>query len=108
VVISEWREGGYLEAVIESPMTSHPDGTLVSVWVVPRASRSEIVGLHNGRVKVRVMAPPEAGRANQEVARILADLLGVSVDLVSGATSREKVFLAHAIGLEAVAAKLSP
>lgn len=91
----------------ESPISAHPDGTLVSVWVVPRASRSEIVGLHNGRVKVRVVAPPEAGRANQEVTRILADRLGVSVELIRGASGREKLFLAHDIGFDATAAKLS-
>jgi hypothetical protein len=93
--------------VSESPISAHPDGTLVSVWVVPRASRSEIVGLHNGRVKVRVVAPPEAGRANQEVTRILADRLGVSVELIRGASGREKLFLAHDIGFDATAAKLS-
>jgi uncharacterized protein (TIGR00251 family) len=93
--------------VSESPISAHPDGTLVSVWVVPRASRSEIVGLHNGRVKIRVVAPPEAGRANQEVTRILADRLGVSVELIRGASGREKLFLAHDIGFDATAAKLS-
>lgn len=77
------------------------------MWVVPRASRSEITGLHDGRVRIRVMAPPEAGRANQEVIRILTDHLGVSVELLSGATSRDKLFLAHDIGIEEAAAKLS-
>ena len=91
----------------QSPISGHPDGTLVTVWVVPRASRSEIVGLHDGRVKIRVMAPPEGGRANHEVTRILADRLGVSVELMRGASGREKVFLAHDIGFEATAAKLS-
>ncbi len=53
------------------------------------------------------MAPPEAGRANQDVIRILTDHLGVSVELLSGATSRDKLFLAHDIGIEEAAAKLS-
>ncbi|MGH8914920.1 MAG: DUF167 domain-containing protein [Acidimicrobiia bacterium] len=90
-----------------SPLAAHPDGVLVRVWVVPRASRSEIKGLHDGRIKVRVMAPPEAGRANDEVIRLLADLLGVRVEMVSGAGSREKLVMARGIGLEAAAEKLS-
>jgi uncharacterized protein YggU (UPF0235/DUF167 family) len=53
------------------------------------------------------MAPPEAGRANQQVSRALADRLGVPVELVSGATARDKVFLARRITLEEVLAKLS-
>lgn len=89
-------------------MLTHPDGVLIRVWAVPRASRSEIKGWHDGRIKVRVMAPPEGGRANKQVSQALADLLGVQVELVSGATSRDKVFLALGIGMEEASGKLSP
>lgn len=86
---------------------AHPDGVLIRVWAVPRAAKTEIKGWHDGRVKIRVMAPPEAGRANQQVSRALAIRLGVPVELVSGATAREKVFLARHITLDEVLAKLS-
>ncbi|MGH8871778.1 MAG: DUF167 domain-containing protein [Acidimicrobiia bacterium] len=92
----------------ESPLRAHPDGTLVRVWVVPRASRTELRGLHDGRVRIRVMAPPEAGRANDQVTCLLADRLGVPVELVSGASRRDKVFLARGIGIGEAAAILSP
>jgi hypothetical protein len=93
--------------VEKTPVLAHPEGVLVRVWAVPRAAKTEIKGWHDGRVKIRVMAPPEAGRANQQVSRALADRLGVPVELVSGATARDKVFLARRITLEEVLAKLS-
>jgi uncharacterized protein (TIGR00251 family) len=48
-------------------------GTLIfNVLVVPRASRSEIVGEHNGALRVRIAAPPVDGAANEELIRTLA------------------------------------
>ena len=74
---------------------------------MPRASRSEISGLHGGRLKIRVMAAPEAGRANEEVEKTLTRFLGAPVALVSGAVGREKVFLARGIGIEEATANFS-
>ena len=70
------------------------NGDLVfRVQVVPRASRSEIVGEHNGSLRVRLAAPPVDGAANDELLRLLAKTFNVprsSVQLVSGLTSRTK------------------
>ena len=98
---------GYRGLMSDQAVSSHPDGVLVRVWVVPRASRSEISGPHDGRLKIRVMAPPEGGRANQEVEKTLSKRLGAPVTLVGGATGREKVFLARGIGIAEATAKLS-
>lgn len=91
--------------VTETPFTAHSEGVLVKVWVVPRSSRSEIKGVHNGRIKVRVAAPPEEGRANAEVIRLLAEHLEAEVELIGGLASRDKLFLAHGIDFEAARAK---
>jgi uncharacterized protein (TIGR00251 family) len=90
----------------ESPLSAHPEGALIRVWAVPRASRSEIKGVHDGRVKVRVMSPPEAGKANDEVLKLLEERLGVDIEQVGGTTSRDKLFLARGIGAPDAAAKL--
>ena len=69
------------------------DGFTFPVRVVPRASRNEIVGLHNEALKVRVAAPPVEGAANDELVKFLAKQLGVprgAVTLVSGTSSRNK------------------
>jgi len=86
----------------------HPAGTLVDVWVVPGASRDEIIGDHHGAIKIRVTAPPEKGKANKAVARLLAQRLpGHRVTIVSGETGRRKQVLIEGVTPEAVAAVLT-
>jgi uncharacterized protein (TIGR00251 family) len=64
------------------------DGALTfAVRVVPRASRSEVAGEHDGALRVRVAAPPVDGAANEELIRTLARALRVparDVRIMSG------------------------
>jgi uncharacterized protein (TIGR00251 family) len=74
-----------------------------SVRVQPRASRSEIVGLHGDALKVRLAAPPVDGAANVALVELLAEALGVPrrcVRVVSGATSRGKVVEVAGVNVE--------
>lgn len=98
---------GYRVPVSVETVSSVPEGALIRVWVVPGASRSEIVGIHDGRLKIRVTAPPEAGRANREVARLLGERLGSRVELASGSSSREKGFLVRGGDPKVVERKLA-
>lgn len=64
-----------------------------AVWVQPGASRARIVGRLGNALKVAVTAPPEKGKANQAVVKLLAGELGVpasSVRVVAGAAARRK------------------
>ena len=66
---------------------------LFDVRVVPRSSRSEIVGLHNGALKVRLTAPPVDGAANAELIKLLAKTFGggkSDIEIIGGETSRNK------------------
>lgn len=73
---------------------SEKDGSLTfKVQVVPRASRSEIVGEHNGALRVRIAAPPVDGAANKELIRTLARVFGVAknaIEITGGLTSKRK------------------
>ena len=73
---------------------SNRDGRLkFKVQVVPRASRSEVVGEHNGSLRVRVSSPPVEGAANKELTHVLAKAFKVSrgaVSILSGESSRLK------------------
>lgn len=82
---------------VTGPVEACEGGVRVRVWVVPGASRDEIVGRHGSRLKVRTVAPPEGGRANKAVARLLEEVLGREVVLASGAGSRSKVFIVEGL-----------
>ena len=45
----------------------------LTIKVVPNARKDEIVGLVGQRLKVRVLAPPEEGRANKAVYKLIAN-----------------------------------
>ena len=65
----------------------------MSVYVQPRASRSEVVGLHGTALKVRLHAPPVDGAANDALVALLAERLELparAIRIVTGATSRAK------------------
>jgi uncharacterized protein len=62
--------------------------------VSPGANTTALVGQHGDAWKIRVAAPPEDGKANEAVLRLLADRLELprgSVRLVSGASARDKI-----------------
>ena len=73
---------------------SEQEGALTfKVRVVPRASRSAIIGEHDGALRIRIAAPPVDGAANEELIRTLARAFKVSrgaVEIVAGANSRSK------------------
>ena len=74
-------------------ITSSPDGAIVDVRVIPRASKSAIAGTRDDAVLVRLKAPPVDGAANAELIRLLTDLLDVpqrNIQIVSGERSRGK------------------
>ena len=69
-------------------------GVTFSVRVVPRASRSEVAGLHDGALRIRVAAPPVDGAANRELIRFLAKRFKVApqaITLVAVINSKNKV-----------------
>ena len=77
-------------------------GCELAIWVVPGASRDEITGVHDGRIRVRVTPPPDGGRANDAVCRVLSEAIDKPVTLRKGASSRAKVVFARGATPEAV------
>lgn len=74
------------------------------VKVQARARRQEIVGVHDGALRVRVTAPPLEGRANQAVVELLAEHLRVprsSIKIAAG--ERNPLKLVEVAGLDAAA-----
>jgi uncharacterized protein (TIGR00251 family) len=74
-------------------LTPTAAGTRFEIRVMPRASRTGVAGVRDGRLLVRVTAPPVGGAANDAAVRVLAKALDVPsavVRISSGQTSRNK------------------
>lgn len=66
---------------------------LLDVRVIPRAKQTGIAGIRDGRLLIRLQAPPLEGKANAALEQWLARLCGVSrgaVTVEGGARSRDK------------------
>lgn len=75
-------------------VTQDGNGCLIRLKVVPGSSRDALAGVLGDRLKVKVAAAPEGGKANKAVCELLARTLGVKprdVEILSGQTSPEKV-----------------
>ncbi|MDP4878606.1 MAG: DUF167 domain-containing protein [Opitutales bacterium] len=59
-------------------MTRNSESCELNVRVIPNASRDEIVGWHDGALKVKVSAQPESGKANKAVCALIKEKLKVS------------------------------
>ncbi|QDQ25900.1 YggU family protein [Chitinimonas arctica] len=72
-----------------------PDGGdwLLQLYLQPGARKTEVAGLHDGELKLRLNAPPVEGKANKALLAWLADWFAVprhGVVLESGELSRHK------------------
>jgi uncharacterized protein len=75
-----------------------PDGAQIFVRASPGAAKDEIAGLWEGadeehRLAVKVAAPPDKGKANAAIIKLLAKALGVpksDLSVSTGETARLK------------------
>jgi hypothetical protein len=82
-------------------VTAQAAGVRIGVRVVPRAPRAAVGPVRDGRLIVRVTAPPVDGAANDAVVRALAGALDVprrAIRITSGETSRNKTVVISGLG----------
>jgi uncharacterized protein (TIGR00251 family) len=90
-----WDGGG-----VASWWVEQAEGLLLRVRVIPGARTSEIIGVIDERLKIRLAARPVEGQANGELVRVVADWCGVrpsAIEIVRGSTSRSKDLLIHGL-----------
>lgn len=83
-------------------------GCEVRVKVVPGASRSGLGGVLGDRLKIRVSAPPEGGKANRAVEELLATMTACGCTVCAGHTSPQKTVLIRGGQLPDLLRILSP
>lgn len=91
-------------------ITVREDSIWFDVRVVPRASRSAVLGLHDGCLKIALAAPPVDGEANAALLELLAKLLACprrAVRIVRGESSRTKTIAVTGVPASAIEALAS-
>jgi uncharacterized protein len=100
----------------KNPTASQPNRPEVAPWVgkigtnfveirlkvVPGSRKDEIVGTHGDRLKIKVAAPPENGKANESVCALIARKLSVpvrAIAVIAGASSAEKIIRIDGVAL---------
>lgn len=71
------------------------DNLTIHIYAQPGAKSTQIVGIHDGALKIRLNAPPVDGRANDALQKFLAKQFNVStkcVQLITGEKNRRKKF----------------
>ena len=85
-------------------------GVELSVRVSPGARESHLAGvMADGRLKVRVAAPPAEGAANRALLTLLARLLDVrpsQVNLSHGVAARDKLILVTGLSVQDAVSRL--
>ncbi|HET9480955.1 MAG TPA: DUF167 domain-containing protein [Candidatus Polarisedimenticolia bacterium] len=84
-------------------------GCRLKVRVKPSAKQDTLIGPHGGRIKMTVVAPPERGKANESVARVLAGALNLAtsrVRVVLGFGTQDKTVFVEGCGSEEVRRRL--
>jgi len=93
----------------DDPVRESAEGVLVSVRVQPKASRAGVGAVSAGLLKVAVNEPPDKGKANRAVEKLLARAVGIApslVEVVKGETSRRKTVLLRGTDAGGVRRKL--
>lgn len=90
-----------------------PGGVRLAVQITPNAKRSEVTGLLEDTLKLRLQAQPIEGKANEALIRYLADALDVpksAVQITHGHTNKRKILEIRAahVTLELVTQALLP
>ncbi|GJQ58637.1 MAG: YggU family protein [Candidatus Scalindua sp. AMX11] len=69
------------------------DGIVIPIKVQPNSSQERIIGEYNKQLKVAVSVPPEKGKANKAIVKIIAKWLkrkNSDIEIIAGKRSKEK------------------
>ena len=92
-------------------LTDTPSGAVLSLRIIPRAHKNAIQGEHGEALKIRLCAPPVDGAANAALVEFLSDhfsLPRARIQLLSGATSRNKRVLLAGCSSSSIRSILNP
>lgn len=65
----------------------------IKLYIRPGASETRVEGIYRERIKIRISAPPEKGKANKELIKFIGGILSIPksrISIISGKTSNYK------------------
>jgi uncharacterized protein (TIGR00251 family) len=83
----------------------------LEVYIQPRASKTELAGMHDGVIKIRIAAPAVENAANRALIEFVAQILGIGkrcVRVVFGGSSRRKLLEIDGVAADVIVATLGP
>ena len=92
-------------------LTDTPAGAVLNLRIIPRAHKNAIQGELGDALKIRLCAPPVEGAANTALVEFLSDTFSIPrarVQLLSGATSRNKRVLLAGCSSSVILSRLNP
>lgn len=92
-------------------LTDTPAGAVLNLRIIPRAHKNAIQGELGDALKIRLCAPPVEGAANAALVEFLSDTFSIPrarVQLLAGATSRNKRILLAGCSSAVVRSHLNP
>src|SRR3972149_2074564 len=97
-------------AQVQAGIIAQPEGRMTRDALQRRSKKSEVAGfMPDGRLKVRLTAPPVEGAANRALVELLAQVLEVraaAIESVAGATGRDKIVSVLGLAPELVDSRL--
>lgn len=94
---------------MEATVEATAGGVIIRVRAQPCAHRKGVTGVRDGELCVAVTAPPDRGRANDAIVKVLAKVIGAPrsrVKILSGETNRHKRLMVEGVAVEEVVAAL--
>lgn len=75
------------------PVSKQQDDLLLNLYIQPKASRDQIVGVHGEELKIAITAPPVDGKANTHLIKYLSKAFKVpkgDIMILKGQLGRHK------------------
>ena len=81
-------------------------GVRLHLFIQPKASKNEVIGEHNGELKIKIKSPPVDGKANECVVEFMSQLFSCpkrDISIIRGEISRHKTV--EILGIDAETAQ---
>lgn len=86
------------------------NGVTLTLTIQANAHKSEIIGLYNNTLKIKIKAPPVDGKANSEIVSFLSEVFRVpqkNIDILKGDKNKNKIVFVSGISTADVINRIS-